>query len=100
LSRKIAENNAYVHGITLSHEQLKYAQETIRSTRIAPRITFSFTDYRDIRETYDRIVSVEMIEAVGKEHSIYFQTISRSSKLDGIAVIQAISIDERRFRQI
>lgn len=98
LSRKIAENNAYVHGITLSHEQLKYAQESIRSTRIAPRITFSFTDYRDIRETYDRIVSVEMIEAVGKEYlPIYFQTISRSLKLDGIAVIQAISIDERRF---
>ena len=98
LSRKIAEKNAVVHGITLSNEQLKYVQESIKSLQIASRATFSLTDYRDISESYDRIVSVEMIEAVGKEYlPIYFQTISRSLKPNGIAVIQAISIDESRF---
>jgi len=98
LSRKIAEKNTVVHGITLSNEQLKYVQESIKSLKIASRATFSLTDYRDISESYDRIVSVEMIEAVGKEYlPIYFQTISRSLKPNGIAVIQAISIDESRF---
>lgn len=98
LSRKIAEKNTVVHGITLSNEQLKYVQESIKSLQIASRATFSLTDYRDISESYDRIVSVEMIEAVGKEYlPIYFQTISRSLKPNGIAVIQAISIDESRF---
>lgn len=98
LSHKLAEKNAFVDGITLSQEQLIYAQETIRGSEISSRTTFSLTDYRDVSEKYDRIVSVEMIEAVGKEYlPLYFQTISRSLKENGIAVIQAISIDEKRF---
>lgn len=82
----------------MSQEQLIYAQDTIRGSEISSRTTFSLTDYRDVSEKYDRIVSVEMIEAVGKEYlPLYFQTISRSLKENGIAVIQAISIDEKRF---
>ena len=100
LSRKIAEKNTKVHGITLSNEQLKYAEDAKKISQSSSRNTLSLTDYRDINGLYDRIVSVEMIEAVGKEYlPVYFQTIRRCLKMDGVAVIQAISIDEKRSRR-
>lgn len=83
-------------GITLSHEQLAYAQQMSDNQSHQ----FSLTDYRDIHEQYDRIVSIEMIEAVGEEHwPVYFEKLYRSLKPGGSAVIQAILIDDARFEE-
>ncbi len=99
LTRYIAERkNARVHGITLSKEQLNYAQRAVRESENGSLISLEFTDYRDVEETYDRIVSIEMIEAVGEEFlPDYFKTIKDRLRPGGRAVIQAITIDEERF---
>jgi cyclopropane-fatty-acyl-phospholipid synthase len=53
-------------------------------------------DYRDVNEQYDGIISIEMIEAVGKAYwGTFFETLKKSLKLDGRAVIQAITINEK-----
>ncbi len=83
-------------GITLSKEQLTYAQQM---SNTQPH-QFSLTDYRDIHEHFDHIVSIEMIEAVGEEHwPAYFEKIYSSLKPGGSAVIQAILIDDCRFEE-
>jgi len=99
LSRYIAEEKkARVHGITLSNQQLSYAQEVVRRSAEKNLVSLALTDYRDVEATYDRIVSIEMIEAVGEEFlPHYFQTIRDRLNPDGQAVIQAITIDENRF---
>lgn len=99
LSRHIAEEKkASVCGITLSRQQLQYAQRFIGESPEKALITLSLTDYRDVAETYDRIVSIEMIEAVGEEFlPVYFETIGNRLRRGGQAVIQAITIDEKRF---
>ncbi|MGB1271690.1 MAG: SAM-dependent methyltransferase, partial [Endozoicomonas sp.] len=75
------------HGITLSKQQQSYARQHSRS----PSHKFSLTDYRDIFGQYDRIASIEMIEAVGEQHwPVYFEKIHNSLKPGGTAVIQAI----------
>ncbi|USE37192.1 cyclopropane-fatty-acyl-phospholipid synthase family protein [Endozoicomonas sp. SCSIO W0465] len=103
-------NGAY-HGITLSKEQLAYAQrahqdvyqDVDKDTRTEPlpdnrSHQFSLTDYRDIHGQFDHIVSIEMIEAVGEElWPTYFEKIYNSLKPGGSAVIQAILIDNARF---
>lgn len=89
------------HGITLSQEQLAYAQLT-HQEQVSDNLScqFSLTDYRDIHEQFDRIVSIEMIEAVGEEHwPVYFEKLYNSLKPGGSAVIQAILIDDARFEE-
>ena len=84
---------AMVNGITLSAEQLEHAKrfETEQTS-------FELIDYRDASGSYDRIASIEMIEAVGESHwPAYFQTIHDRLAPGGIAAIQAITIDERLF---
>jgi cyclopropane-fatty-acyl-phospholipid synthase len=57
-----------------------------------------FQDYRDLAESFDRLVSIEMIEAVGEAHwSTYFATLSRALRQGGVAVLQAITIREEDF---
>ena len=60
------ETGAIVHGVTLSVEQLAVAKERAQARGLADRVHFSLTDYRDVTETYDRIVSVGMFEHVGR----------------------------------
>lgn len=89
------------HGITLSKEQLAYAQR-IQKEHMPhhPTHQFSLMDYRDIHGQFDHIVSIEMIEAVGEEHwPVYFEKIYHSLKPGGTAVIQSILIDDSRFAQ-
>ncbi len=82
-------------GITLSREQLQYARDH------APDDTdqqFKLLDYRDLKGSYDRIVSIEMFEAVGESHwNTYFKKIRDSLKPGGVAVIQVITIADERF---
>ena len=89
---------ASVYGITLSREQLAYAEERIRRQGLDNLATFHFEDYRHTEGQYDRIGSIEMIEAVGEEHwPSYFQTVHDRLKPGGTAAIQAITINESDF---
>ncbi|WP_210395372.1 SAM-dependent methyltransferase [Motiliproteus sediminis] len=84
------------HGVTLSREQLHWTQQRLHC--FGRQANASLTDYRDIRGQYQRIVSIEMLEAVGEEHwPHYFNQLHRLLSEDGSAVIQVITIDEQRF---
>ncbi|HVY51029.1 MAG TPA: cyclopropane-fatty-acyl-phospholipid synthase family protein [Devosia sp.] len=92
------EYGASVYGITLSREQLAYAQARIHRQGLDNLATFHFEDYRHTEGQYDRIGSIEMIEAVGEEHwPSYFKTLFDRLKPGGTAAIQAITINEADF---
>ncbi len=89
------EAGAEVDGITLSVEQLKIAQARAEAKGLEKRVRFSLTDYRDIKGTYDRIVSVGMFEAVGRPHyQEYFDNVARLLTDDGVALIHSIGRPE------
>ena len=90
--------SASLYGITLSAEQLKYAQERLARQNLDDLATLHFEDYRHTGGQFDHIGSIEMIEAVGEENwPSYFQTLFDRLKPGGTAAIQAITIDERDF---
>jgi cyclopropane-fatty-acyl-phospholipid synthase len=94
------EYGVEVHGITLSTEQLAYARERIDKAGLNEQCRFTLTDYRDVTDSYDHIVSIEMFEAVGEEHwPVYFEQIKRCLKPEGRAVLQIISIEDQRFER-
>ncbi len=87
-----------VHSITLSAEQMAEARLRAEQAGVADRVTFELRDYRDVNQQYDRVVSIEMYEAVGEEYwPGYFQTIARALKPGGIAAIQGITIHPEIF---
>lgn len=87
-----------VVGLTLSTEQLNEAQKRAFEAGLADRIEFRLQDYRDVPGSFDRVVSVEMIEAVGEENwPHYFSVINERLKAGGSAAIQAITISDERF---
>ena len=87
-----------VTAITISNEQFQYCQDRHKSSGFDKVIDTKFLDYRNLQGQYDAIVSIEMIEAVGKEYwSEYMSTINKSLKKDGIAIIQAITISDSEF---
>ncbi len=89
---------ADVRGITLSREQLAFAQERMRRQGLDGRVELVFEDYRDTIGQFDHIASIEMIEAVGEEHwPQYFRTVHDRLKPGGTAAIQAITIREQDF---
>jgi cyclopropane-fatty-acyl-phospholipid synthase len=82
---------ARVTGITLSTEQLEESRARAAAAGLADRVTFELQDYRTVRGTYDRIVSIGMFEHVGITHyRQYFRTLRRLLAEDGIALIHAI----------
>ena len=93
LSDHFAQGGAKVTGISLSDEQLEWAR-----ARHDPGIDFRKQDYRDVRGQYDAVVSVEMVEAVGREYwPSYFDCIARCLKPGGRAAIQFISMKDSLF---
>ena len=85
---------------TISREQYHLARERIRQAGLADRITVLLEDYRDLHGTYDKLVSIEMIEAVGAEYfDTYFAQVARLVKPDGLALIQAITTPDDRFAE-
>lgn len=98
MAEALAKRGAHVTAITLSNEQLKYARARIAEAGLSDKVDIRFQDYRDVTGSFDRIVSVEMIEAVGEEHwPHYFQTLSDRLNDGGHAVLQAITIREESF---
>jgi cyclopropane-fatty-acyl-phospholipid synthase len=84
-----------VSGITLSAAQLALAEERVRTAGREARIGLRRQDYRDLTGQYDRVVSIEMFEAVGERYwPLYFDILRRSLKPGGRAALQVITIDE------
>jgi cyclopropane-fatty-acyl-phospholipid synthase len=98
--RLIRGFGATVCGITLSREQLSYAKERLSAEIESGTADFRLVDYRGVHDRYDRIASVEMIEAVGERYwPTYFGKIRDCLASGGIALIQAITINESRFAE-
>ncbi|MEQ1694210.1 MAG: cyclopropane-fatty-acyl-phospholipid synthase family protein [Hyphomicrobiaceae bacterium] len=90
--------DARVTGLTLSPAQLSWAQGLAGEHAVSATVEVRRQDYRDVRGQFDRIVSIEMFEAVGEAYwGDYFATISRCLKPGGTAVLQVISIAEDRY---
>jgi len=85
-------------GLTLSARQLEVARARLRKLDLLEHSDLRLQDYRDVRGMYDRIVSIEMLEAVGTAYwSTYFEQLRANLRPGGIAVLQVITIDEKRF---
>lgn len=92
--RLVRGSGAVLSGITLSPAQLGVASARLAGTGADLRLQ----DYRETAGNFDRIVSIEMLEAVGQAYwPTYFATLRERLVPGGVAVVQAISIDERRF---
>ena len=89
---------AHVTGITISKEQFAYAQQALEKAGVADKVDLKLTDYRDLKGRFDKIVSIEMFEAVGQAYwPVYFKAISNLLKPGGRAAIQSITIDHNAF---
>jgi cyclopropane-fatty-acyl-phospholipid synthase len=96
--RITTERNAHLTGLTLSPSQLAGAKERIARAGAADKADLRLQDYRDVTEKFDRVVSIEMIEAVGEKYwPAYFGKISEVLKPGGRAVLQVITIANERF---
>lgn len=85
---------------TISREQHALASERVAAAGLSDRVTLLLEDYRDLQGQYDRLVSIEMVEAIGHQYlDTYFGKIGTLLKHDGLAVIQAITIEDRRYAQ-
>jgi cyclopropane-fatty-acyl-phospholipid synthase len=99
----VREFGAHVTGVTLSSEQLDYAQLRLRDAGLADGAALRYQDYRELGRSaaegpFDAIVSIEMFEAVGREYwPAYFETIRRCLKPGGKACIQSITIRDDLF---
>ena len=86
--------------ITISKKQYEYAKERIYKCGLNEKVNIQIKDYRDLKDKYNSIASIEMIEAVGKNYlQNYFKTIKENLADNGIAAIQAITIDDRLFER-
>ncbi|GAM27526.1 hypothetical protein SAMD00019534_107020 [Acytostelium subglobosum LB1] len=86
--------------ISLSIEQVNLAKKRIEEAGLSSRIDVLLIDYRNLTDKYDRIISCEMLEAVGHEHyGEYFSSLERLLKPDGIVVIQYISFNDQRYEE-
>lgn len=87
-----------VTGVTLSQEQLEFAQARMQRLGLDDQVELRLQDYRDIPEQFDAIASIEMFEAVGAEHwQTYFAKLKAVLKPGGRAALQVITIRERDF---
>jgi len=83
---------------TISQQQFSYTRDLINKKNLGGKITLLFEDYRNLEGKYDKLVSIEMIEAVGHHYyHEYFKKINTLLKPDGIALIQAITIRDQRY---
>jgi cyclopropane-fatty-acyl-phospholipid synthase len=91
---------AHVTTTTISREQRKLAQARVEAAGLGDRIQILDRDYRDLDGTYDRLVSIEMIEAIGHQYlDTFFAKVSSLLADDGMALIQAITIEDHRYEQ-
>jgi len=85
---------------TISQEQHALASERILEAGLGDQVTLLLEDYRDLQGSYDKLVSIEMIEAIGHQYlDTYFAKCASLLKPDGMALIQAITIEDHRYQQ-
>lgn len=85
---------------TISREQYRLTCERVREAGLEEQITVLCQDYRDLRGHYDKLVSIEMIEAVGERHlETYFRTCAQLLKPCGMMLLQAITIADQKYDQ-
>jgi cyclopropane-fatty-acyl-phospholipid synthase len=98
LALRAADRGAHVVTATLSQEQLDLAQERVRAAGHEERVTLLLRDYRQLTGSYDAVVSVEMIEAVGAEFwPTYFTALDRLLVPGGRVALQAITMPHERM---
>ncbi|WP_182656478.1 SAM-dependent methyltransferase [Stenotrophomonas lacuserhaii] len=85
---------------TISVEQHALASQRLEAAGLHDRVTLLLKDYRDLDGQYDKLVSIEMIEAIGAQYlQTYFATLTRMLKPEGLALLQAITIEDERYQQ-
>jgi cyclopropane-fatty-acyl-phospholipid synthase len=85
---------------TISREQHALASQRIQAAGLNDHVTLLLNDYRDLEGQHDKLVSIEMIEAIGHQYlDTYMQKCSSLLKPDGLALIQAITIEDHRYQQ-
>jgi cyclopropane-fatty-acyl-phospholipid synthase len=91
----------HVTSITISEEQQKLATEKVKAAGLSDKIKIVLEDYRIIEGQYDRIVSIEMLEAVGAQYyDAYFRQLHRLLKPDGMVALQVITCPDSRFEEL
>ena len=98
-SEYLAKNyNVSIDCITISKKQFEFTKKRISDAGLDNKVNVLFLDYRDLQDKYDKIVSIEMIEAVGENYlGKYFETIKKSLNKGGSAAIQGITIRDDLF---
>ena len=98
-SEYLAKNyNVSIDCITISKKQFEFTKKRINLLGLQNKVKVKFLDYRDLKDKYDAIASIEMIEAVGEKNlNRYFKTIKNNLKPNGVGAIQAIIIKDELF---
>ena len=92
------ERGLKVTGLTISKEQLEYAQNRIKKKGLSDKVNFKLQDYRDETGVYDGVASIEMFEAVGEKYwPVYFDKIKQCLKPGKQATLQIITIQDARW---
>jgi cyclopropane-fatty-acyl-phospholipid synthase len=92
--------DCHVTTTTISREQHALAAQRVAEAGLEDRVTLLLEDYRDLTGHYDKLVSIEMIEAIGAQYlDTYFDKLGSLLKSDGLALIQAITIEDHRYEQ-
>jgi cyclopropane-fatty-acyl-phospholipid synthase len=90
--------NVSIDCITISKKQLEFTKKRVFQAGLNNKVNVMFLDYRDLKEKYDKVASIEMIEAVGEKYlDKYFNTIKKSLNTNGTAAIQGITIRDDLF---
>ena len=98
MTELLAQHDCTVTGVTLSPAQRDYARERLAALGLSVRANVALQDYRETTGSFDRVVSIEMLEAVGEAFwPRYFDILRTRLKPGGIAVLQVITIDDARF---
>lgn len=85
---------------TISPSQFELAQERVRRAGLSDRVTLLREDYRDLDGTFDKLVSIEMIEAIGhRQYESFFRRVAALVRPRGLAAVQSITIADRHYRR-
>jgi cyclopropane-fatty-acyl-phospholipid synthase len=90
----------HVTTTTISREQHRLASQRVSAAGLGARVDLLLEDYRDLRGQYDKLVSIEMVEAIGAPNlDAYFAQLCALLRPDGLALVQAITIEDHRYMQ-
>lgn len=90
----------HVTTTTISRQQYELAQQKVQASGLQDRISLRLDDYRDLQGRYDKLVSIEMIEAIGHQYlDTYFAKVASLLEGHGLALIQAITIEDQRYQR-